>query len=617
MPKNVLMIYPEIPATYWSFKYALSFIGKKASLPPLGLLTVAAMLPRASYDVKIIDMNVATLTKADIEAADIVFISAMIIQKCSFEQIVKWCRECNVPVVAGGPYPSSSYEKIEGVDHFILNEAEVTLPQFLYDYERGCAKKIYLDERKPDITKTPPPRFDLLDVRVYSSLALQFSRGCPFNCEFCDIIEMFGRNPRTKLPEQFVAEMECAYRTGFTGSLFIVDDNFFGNKQSVKALLIKMIEWQKAHGYPFSFFTEASINCASDPEFVDLMAEAGFDMVFIGIETPHRETLEKIAKKQNLQTDVYAGIENLQRRGIEVSGGFVLGFDSDPDNIFDLQIDFIQKAGIPMAMVGLLNALPNTQLYRRLQQENRIVNDSSGNNTHDLKINFLPRMSKKVLLEGYKRVISEIYTPEKYFDRCFVLLKRLPSARRVYRPVKIAEVRALLLSLCKQTFSSYGFYYLRFLWRALRYNGKLFAEAMALAVKGYHLFRITKEILRAEEFSRQLDSCLRSFQDGLPDILGKWNERIAREMERYEVHIKAKAEKKYHCLNRGMQHYLSEAYSEFAASCESTISEWKERLRKSEPGYAQLPLPNAFADEQSTSASKNARPASSGIHSVN
>jgi radical SAM superfamily enzyme YgiQ (UPF0313 family) len=610
------MIYPEIPATYWSFKYAMSFIGKKASLPPLGLLTVAALLPK-TYDIKLIDMNVAALTKADIKAADIVFISAMIVQKHSFEQVVTWCRECNIPVVAGGPYPSSSYEKIEGVDYFILNEAEITLPRFLEDYEHGCPRKIYLDEQKPDITKTPPPRFDLLDVHIYSSLALQFSRGCPFSCEFCDIIDMFGRNPRTKSPEQFVAEMECVYQTGFSGSVFIVDDNFFGNKQKVKELLVKMIEWQKAHGYPFSFFTEASINCASDTEFMDLMAEAGFDMVFIGIETPHRETLEKIAKKQNLHTDVYADIEKLQRRGIEVSGGFVLGFDSDPDNIFDLQIDFIQKAGIPMAMVGLLNALPNTQLYRRLQQENRLVNDSSGNNTHDLKLNFLPRMSRKVLLEGYKRVISEIYTPKKYFDRCFTLLKRLPSARKVYRPVKLAEVRALILSLCKQTFSPYGFYYLRFLWRALRYNYKLFAEAMALAVKGYHLFRITQEILQAEEFSKQLDISLQSFQEELAEILKKWNVRIAREMEHYGTQIKAEAAKKYHCLNQGMQHYLSDAYTEFAVSCESTISEWKQRVRQTGPNDVQLHIANAPSDAQTDASVSEKTQSASGIHTAN
>lgn len=601
MPKHVLMVYPKIPATYWSFQYAMSFIGKKASLPPLGLLTVAALMPK-DYEIKLIDMNVSTLTKEDIKAADIVFISAMIIQKRSFEQVVTLCLECHIPVVAGGPYPTSCYDKIDGVDYFILNEAEVTLPKFLDDYEHGCPQKIYADDQKPDITKVPPPRFDLIDVNIYSSLALQFSRGCPFNCEFCDIIEMFGRNPRTKSPEQFIAEMECVYNTGFSGSLFIVDDNFFGNQQKVKALLVKMVAWQKAHGYPFSFFTEASINCARDETLINLMAEAGFDMVFVGIETPHRETLEKIAKKQNLQTDIYEDIEKLQRHGIEVSGGFVLGFDTDPDNIFDLQIDFIQKAGIPMAMVGLLNALPNTQLYQRLLKENRIVNDSSGNNTHDLKLNFLPRMPREVLLAGYKRVIAEIYAPKNYFERCFTLLRRLPSVKRVYRPVKIAEIRALLLSLWRQTFSPYGFYYLRFLWRALRYNYKLFAEAMAMAVKGYHLFRITREILRAEEFSTQLDNSLKSFQDELGEMLEKWNARIARKMDKYGTRLQAEAEKKYHCLNSGMQQYLSDAYKEFAISCEATISKWKQRLPQSNPDCGHLPVSDALHEGQSPSS---------------
>ncbi len=579
MPRNVLMVYPEIPSTYWSFKYALPFIGKKASLPPLGLLTVAALLPE-TYHLKLIDMNVSTLTKADIEASDIVFLSAMIVQKHSFEQVIKLCKECNVPVVAGGPYPSSCYEKIQDVNYFILNEAEVTLPKFLDDYERGCPQKIYMDDKKPDIAQIPPPRFDLLDVNVYSSLSLQFSRGCPFNCEFCDIIEMFGRNPRTKLPEQFISEMECVYKTGYSGALFIVDDNFFGNQQKAKNLLAKIAEWQKTHNYPFTFFTEASINCASDTEFMSLMTEAGFDMVFIGIETPHSETLEKIAKKQNLKRDIYSDIEKLQRHGIEVTGGFIVGFDTDPENIFDLQIDFIQKAGIPMAMVGLLNAIPKTQLYRRLQKENRIINDSSGNNTHDLKLNFVPCMPTKILLDGYKRVISEIYTPKKYFERCFTLLKRLPSQKKVYRSIKLSDIRALFLSLWKQTFSSYSFYYLQFLWRALRYNPKLFPEAMAMSVKGYHLFKITKEILRADEFSELLDTSLQSFQTELGEILEKWNGRIAKEIEKYGTQIKIKAEKKYHCFNHGMQNYLSEAYSEFATSCESIMGQWKQKLQQ-------------------------------------
>jgi radical SAM superfamily enzyme YgiQ (UPF0313 family) len=282
MKYKALLVYPKVPNTYWSYTHTLKLTGKKATMPPLGLMTIASLFPDY-YDLKLVDMNIEELAYQDIEWADIVFVSAMIVQKASFAEIIEDCNRLNKPVVAGGPYPTTSHNEIKGVDYFVLNEGEITLPPFLEDFENGNPKPMYSDTTKPDITKTPPPRFDLIDVNSYGSLCLQNSRGCPFNCEFCDIIEMFGRKPRYKLPSQFVHEMQLIYDTGYRGALFIVDDNFIGDKRKVKELLKEIILFQKSRAYPYSFFTEASIDLAGDDELLDLMVAAGFDTVFCGI----------------------------------------------------------------------------------------------------------------------------------------------------------------------------------------------------------------------------------------------------------------------------------------------------------------------------------------------
>jgi len=521
MSKKILMVYPETPTTYWSFNYALPFIRKKALLPPLGLITVASLLPE-DYEVSLIDLNVAQLQRRDIEEADLVFVSAMIVQKESFEQIVRMCNECGKPVVAGGPYPISSYEDIEGVDFFVLDEAELTLPKFLSDLETGSPKKLYRDHDKPDITRTPPPRFDLIDIEVYDSMPLQYSRGCPYDCEFCDIIEMFGRIQRTKTPSQFVREMAAVYSTGFRGQIFIVDDNFIGNRRRVKALLKEIIAWQREHNSPFSLSTEASIDLAQDDELLDLLVEAGFTMVFIGIETPDEKTLAFTRKGQNLKSGLMESVLKIQKRGIEVTGGFILGFDTDPPDIFDRQIDFIQRAGIPIAMIGLLNALPNTRLYRRLKEEGRLLKASTGNNTHDLTLDFKPLMPAETLVQGYKRVLAEVYSPKKYFKRCSTLISRLPVKTKAVRSLSWIEIKALFLSIAKQAFSSYGIHYLRFLAGALLTRIRLFPDAASMAIKGYHFFKITNEFARAEEFSGPpLTTARQSFQPHVAEIIRK------------------------------------------------------------------------------------------------
>ncbi len=513
------MVYPDLPDTYWGFKYSLRFIGKKSGYPPLGLLTVAALMPDG-YEIKLIDMNVEKLNDKDIKEADMIFISAMIVQNESMKKVIDRCRVFGKIIVAGGPYPTNSYKSIEGVDHFVLNEAEITLPLFLKDFENGTAEKIYTSDIKPDITKTPVPRFDLVDMRKYSAMILQYSRGCPFTCEFCDIIELFGRVPRTKLPGQFLTELEKIYNTGHRGSVFIVDDNFIGNKSHVKILLKEVIKWQKERRFPFFFYTEASINLSSDEELMDLMVEAGFNMVFVGIETPVEESLVLTKKSQNTKIELLESVRTIQNKGLEVSAGFIIGFDNDPVNIFELQSKFIRESGISMAMVGLLTALPKTQLFKRLEAENRILNESSGNNTFDLQVNFVPKMSPDLMIEGYKKVISEIYTPEEYFKRCRLLINNLPNNYRFGPDTpSVSELArggmAFIVSLFKQTFSGYGQHYLGFLGYVVLHKIRLFPKAVQLAILGYHFIKMTglqissknEELIRFKYFlERTLDN---------------------------------------------------------------------------------------------------------------
>ncbi|OHD66765.1 MAG: hypothetical protein A2176_11090 [Spirochaetes bacterium RBG_13_51_14] len=577
------MVYPEIPATYWSLKYALPFIGYKTLMPPLGLITIAAMLPD-HYQVRLIDMNYQELKIEDIINADIVFVSAMIVQKDSFQKAVRMCNECGTPVAAGGPYPTTSHRRIQGVDYFVLNEGEITLPKFINDLERGCPQKIYLDEEKPDITKTPPPRFDLLDLSAYASMAVQSSRGCPYNCEFCDIIEMFGRVPRYKLPEQFVLEMELLYETGYRGPLFIVDDNFIGNKRKVRELLVGIIRWQKSKNYPFNLFTEASINLAQDEELMDQMVEAGLDMIFIGIETPVPETLQLTQKQHNTKADIQESVKIIQSKGIEVMGGFIVGFDSDPDNIFDLQIDFIQKAGIPLAMIGTLVALPKTQLYRRLEREGRIIGETDGNNTHSLELNFIPVMPREKLIEGYKRVIATIYKPRRYFKRCATLIHRMPRVRPYGRPIESKDIRAFFRSLSRQLFSRYGLHYLGFLASTLVYNPKNIALAVNLAVKGHHFFKMTDDIIRAERISAYMKSSLQRLEEQYELKFSTKDRLHPAAIEQLAERAKSEVRRIYHKLNPELKEHLKDAYHDFKLKCETIAYLWIEKAVMDDDG---------------------------------
>jgi radical SAM superfamily enzyme YgiQ (UPF0313 family) len=423
---RILLVYPQYPDTFWSFKHALKFVSKKASFPPLGLLTVAAMLP-GEWEKRLVDMNVSALSEGDIKWADYVFISSMVVQRDSAIEVIARCKRLNAKVVAGGPLFTTRYEEFDGVDYFVLGEAEATLPHFLEDLDKGYPKHIYSSDERPDISKTPVPLWELINMKHYSGMNLQYSRGCPFDCDFCDIIMLNGHRPRTKDRQQILDELEALYSQGWRGNVFIVDDNFIGNRKKLKAeTLPTIIVWSKEKMYPFNFYTEASINLADDEGIMELMVDAGFTRIFIGIETPNEDSLTECNKLQNRKRDLYASVKKIQNHGFEVQGGFILGFDSDPISIFKSQIDFIQKSGIVTAMVGLLNAPHGTRLYQRLKKENRLLKDMSGDNT-DFSINFIPKMNYETLFKGYKHVLDTIYSPRCYYERVITFFLETPN----------------------------------------------------------------------------------------------------------------------------------------------------------------------------------------------
>ncbi|MCF8299069.1 MAG: B12-binding domain-containing radical SAM protein [Saprospiraceae bacterium] len=418
---KILLVHPHFPDSFWSFKHALRFISKKAALPPLGLLTVSAMLP-ASWQKSLVDMNVAPLKSKDIQWADYVFISAMYIQKKSVDFVICECIRLGVKIVAGGPLFTQDYKNYPQINHLICNEAEITLPLFLNDLKNGNPKQIYKTSEFPDIRSTPVPDYHLLSIKNYAFMNVQLTRGCPFACDFCEITSLFGHKVRMKTTQQILNELETLYKLRWRGNIFIVDDNFIGNKNAIKHDFLPALKvWMEEHKHPFTFNTEASINLADDDELMRLMAESGIKSVFIGIETPEEASLIECNKVQNKNRDMIASVKKIQQAGILVSGGFIVGFDNDSPTVFQRQVDFIQQSGIVSAMVGLLNAPKNTKLYARLASEDRLTTESTGNNT-DLSMNFIPRMNYQELIAGYKKIIRDIYTTKPYYNRIRKLL---------------------------------------------------------------------------------------------------------------------------------------------------------------------------------------------------
>jgi radical SAM superfamily enzyme YgiQ (UPF0313 family) len=491
VPKKILLVYPEFPDTFWSFKHALKFIKKKAGAPPLGLLTVAAMLPSA-WEKRLVDINVTNLTDEDLQWADYVFISAMVVQRESAHLVIQRCKNAGVKVVAGGPLFTMEHEQFPDVDYFVLNEAESTLAPFLRDLEQGQAQRVYTSTEYPDIRQTPVPLWVLADLKHYDTASIQFSRGCPFNCDFCNVTALLGHRPRTKTAAQIIAELDSLYALGWRKSIFFVDDNFIGNKKHIKTeVLPALIKWRKGKtGIPFN--TEVSINLADDLILLSLMVQAGFDTVFVGIETPNEKSLAECSKNQNKGRDLVESVKQLQRAGLQVQGGFIVGFDNDPPSVFQQQIDFIQKSGIVTAMVGLLQAPLGTRLYERMQQEGRLVNEFSGDNVNG-STNIIPKMGLEPLREGYRKILSHIYDPKYYYERVLTFLREYQPPRvRVH--LELQYILALGRSIYQLGIrgAERVHYWRLFFWTLFR-RPRLFPLAITLSILGFHFSQVVQQ----------------------------------------------------------------------------------------------------------------------------
>jgi radical SAM superfamily enzyme YgiQ (UPF0313 family) len=489
---NILFVYPEYPDTFWSFRHALKFIGKKASFPPLGLLTVAAMIPE-TWEKRLVDLNVQSLSDQDLTWADYVFVSAMTVQRKSVDEILQRCQVAGVKTVAGGPLFTTAPADFDQVDHLVLGEAEITLRPFLEDLAQGRAGHLYETDRFADVNETPIPLWKLIDPRQYGAMNIQYSRGCPFDCEFCDITQLFGRKPRTKSRDQIIAELDALDARGWTGGVFFVDDNFIGEKQKLKSdVLPAMSDWMERHRHPFEFYTEASINLADDGELMGQMVKSGFAEVFIGIETPHDEGHSESGKVQNRNRDLLASVRRIQQAGLQVQAGFIVGFDSDPPSIFEKQISFIQESGIVTAMVGMLTALRGTKLHQRLLQEGRMLGDTSGNNTA-VSLNFIPSMKPEALIEGYRTILTTIYAPRQYYQRVMHFLKEYHPRHQGPFRLKSGYTGAFFKSILylgilgKERFH----FWKLFVWSLAR-RPSLFPLAITFAIYGYHFRKITE-----------------------------------------------------------------------------------------------------------------------------
>lgn len=486
---KILFVYPEYPVTFWGFQYALKFVSKKACFPPLGLLTIAAMLP-PHFEKKLIDMNVSKLMDGDLQWADYVFISAMVVQKNSVREVLDRCKRLSIKTVAGGPLFTSEYEAYEDVDHLLLNEGELTVPAFLRDIESGKAEHLYTTKEWADLGTTPVPQWDLIDLKNYATMNIQYSRGCPFNCEFCDITTLFGHTPRIKGAKQLVSELNALYVTGWRGGVFFVDDNFIGNKEKLKnEILPAVICWMEEHHRPFNFQTEASINLADDEDLMRMMVKAGFNCVFVGIETPNEDSLIECSKVQNKNRDLIQCVKKLQHAGLQVQGGFIVGFDSDKEPIFEKMINFIQESGIVTAMVGLLNAPKGTKLYQRLAGEGRLSEDFSGDNT-SFSINFIPKMDRRQLIQGYKTIIDSIYSPKQYYERVKVFLKEYNPQKSKVR-VHFVHILAFFKSVFRLGImgDERRHYWRLFFW-SLFTSPRKFGLAITFSIYGFHFRKV-------------------------------------------------------------------------------------------------------------------------------
>jgi len=478
---RALLLYPLFPKSFWSYDKALELIGRKVSLPPLSLITVAAILPQ-TWEFRLVDRNAGPETEADWDWADLVIISGMIVQKDDLLDRIREAKRRGKPVAVGGPYVTSVPDPAleAGADYLVLDEGEITLPMFVEALERGEPSGIFrANGDKPDVTTTPVPRFDLLNLDDYSEMSVQFSRGCPYQCEFCDIIVLYGRKPRTKTPAQLLAELQALYDQGWRRSIFIVDDNFIGNKRNVKLLLKELVPWMRERDYPFSFVTEASVDLAQDQELLDLMIEANFNAVFLGIETPDTDSLSLTQKFQNTRNPLIDAVKTINRSGLRVMAGFIIGFDGEKPGAGDRIINFVEATAIPQALFSMLQALPNTALSQRLEKEGRLINPDETASIHQTTlINFVPTRPIEDIAQEYIRCFWELYDPQRYLARVYRhFIEMRPSPNRKKKPTMLTpiEIRAMFILFWRQGIKrSTRWQFWRQLFSILRHNPRVY-----------------------------------------------------------------------------------------------------------------------------------------------
>lgn len=488
---KVLLVWPRFPSSFWSMDGILDLVPIKTDQPPLGLLTVAALCPK-TWTLRLIDRSFEELLDSDILWADLVMVSGMRVQKDDIRETLLRARALERRTIIGGPFASSEPQLLLRLaDHVVVGEPDEVFPEIAADIEGGTAKRLYVIEDKPDVSKTPIPRFDLLALGKYASMAVQFSRGCPFQCEFCDIITIYGRKPRTKPPSQLLAELDALYKLGWREQVFIVDDNFIGNHKLALELSLALADWQQSRGYPMLFYTEASIDLAQRPKLIEAMVKANFFYVFIGIESPSPESLTEAKKFQNLRRDPLESIRFIQSQGLWVTAGFIIGFDSDTENVFDLQRDFIERAAIPWAMAGFLQAPPTTPLFERMLKEDRILMESTATSNFDPP-NFRTLLPLPFLLKGYRTLLLSLYNASTFYDRCYrSLLHWQPHPPQ--QPPEIPfwpKMGILLRSIFRQGFqSSYRKAYWKFMFRLHTHwlgDPARFSMGFAMLLSGHH-----------------------------------------------------------------------------------------------------------------------------------
>lgn len=502
---NVLLIYPLFPKSFWSFEKTLALLDRKAMLPPLGLVTVAAILPQ-EWNFKLVDRNIRQITAAEWAWADLVILSAMIVQKEDLLAQIQEAKGRGKRVAVGGPYPTALPQEVTdvGADYLILDEGEITLPLFIDAISRGESSGIFRSGgEKPDVTNTPIPRFDLLEFDAYAEMSVQFSRGCPFQCEFCDIIVLYGRKPRTKSPAQLLAELDYLYELGWRRSIFMVDDNFIGNKRNVKLFLKELQPWMVAHEYPFSFATEASVDLAQDQELMDAMVKCNFGSVFLGIETPDEESLAFTQKFQNTRDSLSEAVYKITRSGLRVMAGFIIGFDGEKSGAGARIVKFVEQTSIPTALFSMLQALPDTALWHRLAKENRLRSKSANINQTTL-MNFVPTRPLAEIASEYVEAFWELYEPSRFLDRAYRHYRILGEAtypkkgKGAKKPLNWKVLRALLTICWRQgVLRNTRWQFWRNLWSMYKHNPGGISSYLSVCAQIEHFLEY-RQIVRDE-----------------------------------------------------------------------------------------------------------------------